>query len=46
MPAVRERLIAQQVVVTGGSPADFRAQIERELKRMRDAATAADIRLE
>jgi tripartite-type tricarboxylate transporter receptor subunit TctC len=45
-PAVRDKLTAQQAVVTGGSPAEFRALIERELKRMQDAAAAADIRLE
>ena len=46
MPDIRDKLIAQQVIVTGGSPAEFRALIERELKRMRNAATAASIRLE
>jgi len=46
MPDIRDKLVAQQVVITGSSPEEFRQQIERELKRMQDAASAASIRLE
>lgn len=46
LPEVRDRLVAQQAIVTGTSPGDFGAQVERELKRMHDAAVAAAVRLE
>lgn len=46
LPDVRDRLVAQQAIVSGTSPGDFRAQVERELKRMHDAALAAAVRLE
>ncbi|RLP26046.1 tripartite tricarboxylate transporter substrate binding protein [Mesorhizobium sp. YM1C-6-2] len=45
-PDVRDKLVAQQAVVAASSPAEFMAEIERELKRMQDAAAAASIRLE
>lgn len=45
-PDVRDKLLAQQAVVTTGSPAEFKAEIEGELKRMQDAAARAGIRLE
>jgi tripartite-type tricarboxylate transporter receptor subunit TctC len=45
-PDVRDKLVAQQAVVTDSSPAAFKEEIERELKRMQDAAAAAGIRLE
>ena len=45
MPDVRGRLAAQQAIVVGNSPAAFRAEIERELARMRRAAAAAKIEL-
>jgi tripartite-type tricarboxylate transporter receptor subunit TctC len=46
MPGVRNRLVAQQVVVVGNSPDAFRAEIERELARMRRAVAAANIQLD
>jgi tripartite-type tricarboxylate transporter receptor subunit TctC len=46
LPEVRGKLVAQQVVVTGNSPEAFQARIERELARMRAAASAANIQLE
>lgn len=46
MPDIRDKLAAQQVAVTGSSPEEFRQQIERELKRMRAAASAANITLD
>lgn len=45
-PDVRDKLVAQQAIVTAGPPAAFKAEIERELKRMQDAAARAGIRLE
>jgi tripartite-type tricarboxylate transporter receptor subunit TctC len=45
-PDVREKLVAQQAVVTDSSPAAFKDEIERELKRMQDATAGAGIRLE
>jgi tripartite-type tricarboxylate transporter receptor subunit TctC len=45
-PDVRDKLVAQQAVVADSSPTEFKEQIERELKRMQEAATAASIRLE
>ena len=46
LPGVRDKLVAQQAVVTGTSRTEFRAEIERELARMRSAATAASIHLD
>jgi tripartite-type tricarboxylate transporter receptor subunit TctC len=46
MPAVHDRLVAQQVIVTGNSPEAFKARVERELARMRRAAAAAKIQLD
>jgi tripartite-type tricarboxylate transporter receptor subunit TctC len=45
MPEVRGKLDAQQAIVVGNSPAEFRAEIARELARMRKAAVAAKIEL-
>ncbi|MET0670237.1 MAG: tripartite tricarboxylate transporter substrate-binding protein, partial [Xanthobacteraceae bacterium] len=45
MPDMRGRLSDQQAIVVGNSPAAFRAEIERELARMRRAAAAAKIEL-
>jgi tripartite-type tricarboxylate transporter receptor subunit TctC len=45
MPEVRGKLDAQQAIVVGNSPAEFRAEIARELARMRKAAAAAKIEL-
>lgn len=45
-PDVRDKLVAQQAVVTDSSPTEFKEEIERELKRMQDAAAGAGIRLE
>lgn len=45
-PDVRDKLVAQQAVVTDSSPTEFKEEIERELKRMQDAAARASIRLE
>jgi tripartite-type tricarboxylate transporter receptor subunit TctC len=45
MPDVRGKLQAQQAIVVGNSPQAFRAEIERELARMRRAAAAAKIEL-
>jgi tripartite-type tricarboxylate transporter receptor subunit TctC len=45
MPDVRSKLTAQQAIVVGNSPAAFRAEIERELARMRRAAAVAKIEL-
>ncbi len=46
MPDIRDKLAAQQAVVTGSSPGEFKGLIEQELERMQGAATAASIRLE
>lgn len=46
LPHVRDRLLAQQAVVVGSSPEAFKARIERELARMRRAASAAGIQLD
>jgi tripartite-type tricarboxylate transporter receptor subunit TctC len=43
MPEVKERLAAQQATVVGNNPAEFRAEIGRELARMRRAVRAAKI---
>jgi len=45
MPEVRSKLDAQQAIVVGNSPEQFRAEIARELARMRKAAVAAKIEL-
>jgi tripartite-type tricarboxylate transporter receptor subunit TctC len=45
MPEVRERLSAQHATVVGNSPDAFRAEITRELARMKRAASAAKIGL-
>ena len=45
MPELREKLAAQQAVVVGNSPEAFRAEIARELARMRHAVAAAKIEL-
>jgi tripartite-type tricarboxylate transporter receptor subunit TctC len=45
MPDVRGKLDAQQAIVIGNSPAQFGAEIARELARMRKAAAAAKIEL-
>jgi tripartite-type tricarboxylate transporter receptor subunit TctC len=45
MPDIREKFAAQQAIVVGGSPETFKAEIERELARMKRAATAAKIEL-
>ncbi len=45
-PGVRDALTAQQAIVAGTSPEAFRAEIERELSRMRRAVAAANIKVE
>ncbi len=45
LPSVRERLAAQQAIVTGTGPEDFRAEIVREHERMKRATAAAGIEL-
>jgi tripartite-type tricarboxylate transporter receptor subunit TctC len=45
MPEVRDRLSSQQAVVIGNSPEQFRAEIARELARMKRAVAAAKIEL-
>jgi tripartite-type tricarboxylate transporter receptor subunit TctC len=45
MPDVRDRLAAQQSIIVGNTPDEFRAEIARELARMRRAAQAAKIEL-
>ena len=45
MPDVRARLSAQQAIVVGNSPEAFKAEIARELARMRRAVSAARIEL-
>ncbi|MEW6450757.1 MAG: tripartite tricarboxylate transporter substrate binding protein [Pseudomonadota bacterium] len=45
MPDVRERLSSQQAVLIGNSPEQFRAEIARELARMKRAVAAAKIEL-
>jgi tripartite-type tricarboxylate transporter receptor subunit TctC len=45
MPDVRSRLAGQQAIVVGNSPDEFRAEIVRELARMRRAVAAAKIEL-
>ena len=43
--AVRNRLAKQQATPIGNSPAEFSAQIARDLERMRRAVTAAKIEI-
>ena len=43
MPEIREKLAAQQAIVVGNSPEAFKAEIERELARMKRAVAAAKI---
>ena len=45
MPNVRGRLAGQQAILVGNSPDAFRAEIARELDRMRRAVAAAKIEL-
>lgn len=45
MPEVRERLSSQQAVLVGNSPEQFKAEIVRELARMKRAVAAAKIEL-
>jgi len=45
MPDIREKLAAQQAIVIGNSPEAFKADIERELARMKHAAATAKIEL-
>ncbi len=45
MPDIREKFAAQQAIVVGNSPEAFKAEIERELARMKRAAAAAKIEL-
>ena len=45
MPDVRGRLAGQQAIVVGNAPDAFRAEIARELDRMRRAVEAAKIEL-
>jgi tripartite-type tricarboxylate transporter receptor subunit TctC len=45
MPEVRSRLSGQQAIVVGSSPQEFKAEIARELARMRRAVAAAKIEL-
>ena len=46
MPEVREKLAGQQAILIGNAPAEFSAQIARELERFRRAVTAANIKVE
>jgi tripartite-type tricarboxylate transporter receptor subunit TctC len=46
MPDVREKLAGQQAILIGNAPAEFSAQIARELERFRRAVTAASIKVE
>jgi tripartite-type tricarboxylate transporter receptor subunit TctC len=45
MPDIRERFAAQAAEPVGSSPAEFRAYIEREIKRWGEVAKAANISL-
>jgi tripartite-type tricarboxylate transporter receptor subunit TctC len=45
VPELRDKLAAQQAVVVGNSPEAFRAEIARELARMKRAVAAAKIDL-
>jgi tripartite-type tricarboxylate transporter receptor subunit TctC len=42
---VKERLSSQQAVLIGSSPEQFKAEIARELARMKRAVVAAKIEL-
>ena len=44
-PDMREKLAAQQAIVVGNSPEAFKAEIARELARMKRAVAAAKIEL-
>ena len=46
MPDVREKLAGQQALLIGNTPAEFSAQIARELERFRRAVAAANIKVE
>jgi tripartite-type tricarboxylate transporter receptor subunit TctC len=43
LESVRKRLASQEAMVVANSPAEFGAEIRRELKRMRAAVEAARI---
>jgi tripartite-type tricarboxylate transporter receptor subunit TctC len=45
MPELRDKLAAQQAIVMGNSPEAFKAEIARELARMKRAVAAARIEL-
>jgi len=45
-PAVRERLAGQGLYASGTTPAEFSAQIEREIAKMKDVAAHAKIKLD
>ncbi|MGV3569734.1 MAG: tripartite tricarboxylate transporter substrate binding protein BugE [Ramlibacter sp.] len=45
-PAVRDRLAGQGLYPSGSSPQAFSAQIAREIKKMKDVAVFAKVRLE
>ena len=45
MPDIREKLAGQQAIVVGNSPEAFKADIERELARMKRAVATAKIEL-
>ena len=45
MPDMRDKLAAQQAIVVGNSPEAFKAEIARELARMKRAVAAAKIEL-
>ena len=45
MPELRDRLAAQQAIVVGSSPEEFKAEIARELARFKRAVAAAKIEL-
>ncbi|WP_312756496.1 tripartite tricarboxylate transporter substrate binding protein BugE [Pulveribacter sp.] len=45
-PAVRDRLAGQGLYASGTTPAEFSAQIEREIAKMKDVAAHAKIKLD
>lgn len=45
-PAVRERLAGQGLYASGTTPAEFSAQIEREIAKMKEVAAHAKIKLD
>ena len=45
MPDMRDKLAAQQAIVVGNSPEAFKAEIARELARIKRAVAAAKIEL-